>query len=55
MLTHLSSTWEIMPQAVAVCTRDVLIGGALFEPLEGKRFVSRVNPSTSCIDNVYTD
>ncbi len=27
MLTHLSSTWEIMPQAVTVCTGDVHIDG----------------------------
>ena len=29
MLTHLSSTWEIMPQAVTVCTGDVHIDGSV--------------------------
>ena len=42
MLTHFSSTWEIMPQPVAVCPGDVLIGGPIFVPLEGKRFVRDV-------------
>ena len=29
MLTHLSSTWEIMPQAVTVSTGDVHIDGSV--------------------------
>ena len=29
MTTHLYSSWEIMPQAIMVCTGDVRIDGAL--------------------------
>ena len=29
MLPHLSSTWEIMPQTVTVCTGDVHIDGTI--------------------------